>query len=169
MRRSREAVLRFVKAYPGAHAREVERRLGLSSRLATYHLRGLEREGLVDRIEEPGFTRYVARSALPRLTAAELRFVCLMRRGPALAATELLLRHGELTPTVIAEELGLAKASVRYHLAALEQARVAAVREEGRERWYRLRDAGQVRRALARFEAIPEEPEAFDRMWDDLL
>lgn len=168
-RATREAVLRFVAAYPGAHAREVERRLGMSSRLAAYHLDALERDGLVERIQEPGYTRYVARSSLPRLTAQDLRFVCLMRRPPALRATELLLEHGEVAAGDVARLLGLAKPSVRYHLAMLEEARVAAVRAEGRQRWYRLRDPGWVRRALARFEPIPEAAEAFEAMWDDLL
>ncbi|MCA1814637.1 MAG: MarR family transcriptional regulator [Halobacteriales archaeon] len=168
-RQNREAVLRFVAAYPGAHAREVERRLGMSSRLAAYHLEALERDGLVERVEEEGYTRYVARSSLPRITPAELRFICLMRRPPALRATQLLLDHGEVQAGEVARLLELAKPSVRYHLAMLEEARVAKVRPDGRQRWYRLRDPGWVRRALTRFEPIPEEPEAFEAMWDDLL
>jgi predicted transcriptional regulator len=167
-RSTREAVLRFVEAFPGAHAREVERRLRMSSRLAAYHLDALERDGLVQRIEEAGFTRYVARTA-HRLGKEELRFVCLMRRAPALRAVELLLERGEVAAGDVAAELGLAKPSVRYHLAALEEAGIVAVRPDGRQRWYRVAQPAVVRRMLARFDAIPEHAEAFDAMWDDLL
>jgi DNA-binding transcriptional ArsR family regulator len=168
-RSTREAVLRFVAAFPGAHAREVERRLGMSNRLAAYHLAALERDGLVERIEEEGFTRFVALGAMPRLSRQDVRFVCLMRRAPALKATQLLLARREMTPGDVARALGLAKAGVRYHLAMLERGGIARIRPEGRQRWYRLADPGYVRRSLARFEAIPQEAEAFDAMWADLL
>jgi predicted transcriptional regulator len=167
MTRTREDVLGFVAKYPGAHGREVERQLGLSSKLASYHLQALESEGLVRRVGDGGYARFVRTDQ--RLGAAEVEFVCLMRSSPALHITLLLLARSPMTPGTLAAELSLAKASVSYHLGALLQAEVVKAEAAGRERLYRLREPARVRRLLDGFHPIPGELDAFSALWDDLV
>ncbi|HEV8359787.1 MAG TPA: winged helix-turn-helix transcriptional regulator [Candidatus Thermoplasmatota archaeon] len=165
----RSAILGFVERYPGVHVREVERQLGLSSKLAAYHVEALRDEGRIDVLRERGYTRLVARATARRLSQAEVAFICLMRRPPALHLVLLLLQEPELPQGELARRLRLAKASASYHLAALGEAGVVRGRSEGRQRLYRLSDPAWARRTLARFEPVPGDLDAFSAVWDDLL
>lgn len=165
----RDRVLGFVSRYPGVHLRVVERELGLSDRLAAHHLDSLADEGLVRRLDDGGFARYVAAERADRLTRRERAFLALMRRPPALQIMVLLLAVDELPHREIAARLGLAKASTSYHLRALEGARIVDARDEGRQRHYSLADPTSTRDAIAEFGAIPGDLDEFSLMWDDLL
>ena len=165
----RERVLGFVLRYPGAHPRAIERELGLSDRLAAHHLESLEAEGVLARLEDRGFARYVAAERERKLTAADRRFLALVRRAPALQAIVLLAKRGELPQREITRELGLAKASTSYHLRALRDAGIVEVRELGRERLYSIRDPPRTLALLADFPPIPGDLDAFSQMWKDLL
>jgi predicted transcriptional regulator len=169
MPEARDQVLAFVRAYPGVHVREVERRLGLSSRLAGYHLAALESEGIVERVQEKGYSRFLPRVTRPRWKAGDVAFLCLMRRTVAFRITLLLLSRGEMTQGDLARTLGLAKASTTYHLHLLEADRVVGFEARGRERWYSLRDPERVRGLLADFTPLPEDLDPFARVWQDLF
>lgn len=162
-------VLQFVRDYPGVHTREVQRRLGLSSKLADYHLAMLEEEGLVERIPEKGFARFVPRVTRPRWSARDIAFLCLMRRAVAFRITLLLLARGALTPSTLARTLDLAKPSTTYHLHHLEDDGVVRVEVRGRERWYSLVDPERVRGLLAGFTPLPEDLDPFAKVWADLF
>jgi predicted transcriptional regulator len=166
---ARAQVLAFVKEYPGVHAREVERQLGLSSRLAGYHLDALERSGDVSRLAEKGYVRFLPQATRPRLTSQEMAFICLMRRAVALRTVVLLLARSRLTPGQLARTLGLAKASATYNLGLLTRAGIVTMEPKGRERWYELADPAWVRGALAGFTPLPEDLDPFSRLWDDLF
>jgi predicted transcriptional regulator len=163
---SRDTILRFVLRYPGVHEREIERRLSLSSKLATYHLDALEHEGLVTRVREAGFTRFVPTSGRKE---DETEFVCLMRRSVALHITILLLDEPEMAQGEIARRLKLAKASVSYHLAPLTRSGVLASRRDGRETHYKVSDKRAVRARLRGFTPLPGELGAFTRIWTDVI
>lgn len=166
---ARRQVLAFVRQYPGVHVRELERRLRLSSKLATYHLVALEHDGLVERVQEKGYARFLPRVTRPRWSARDIAFLCLMRRAVAFRITLLLLARGELTPGDLARALDLAKPSTTYHLHLLEDDGVVAVEPRGRERWCRLADPDRVRGLLADFTPLPEDLDPFAKVWDDLF
>lgn len=169
MTQARDQVLAFVRTYPGVHVREVERRLHLSSKLASYHLSALEHDGLVERVQEKGYARFLARVTRPRWTPRDIAFLCLMRRAVAFRITLLLLAQDELTPGHLAKALDLAKASATYHLHLLEDDGVVRVTPRGRERWVRLADPARVRGLLADFTPLPEDLDPFAKVWDDLF
>ena len=165
----RGEVLRFVARYPAVHVRELERQLSLSSKLASYHLRALEEDGLVRRVDDDGYVRWVATKGGARLSESDLRVLCHLRRVPAFKIAAELLAHDELPQNRLVKPLGLAKASVSYHLKALLADGIVAVRVEGRGRHYRLVAPTQVRRIMTTFEPIPGELDAFSRVLSDLL
>lgn len=163
----RDDILRLVERYPGVHTREIERQLGLPSRLASYHLQLLEAARLVKRVDEGGFTRYVAQSQ--PISARDLKLVCLLRRPPALRIVLLLLSQEEMTPGLLGEALHLAKASISYHLRELLVAGVVKVTPVSRERHYRLADPRHMHALLGKFEPLPGDLDEFSKLWDDLL
>jgi predicted transcriptional regulator len=165
----RDEILFFVREYPGIHAREVERRLGLASRLASYHLDALAQEGLLARHDDSGYARYFPIESTARLSPRELAFISAMRSPPALQIVLLLLSEGEMTPSALAETLSLARPSVSYHMNALLEEEIVLARESGRLRIYALRDKAYVARMLASFHPLPGDLDAFSSLWDDLI
>jgi predicted transcriptional regulator len=166
---ARAQVLQLVTEYPGIHVREMERHLGLSSRLASYHLGALEEEGAVQRVQETGYARYFPALGKPKWTKRDVGFLCLMRRGAAFHITLLLLSAGPLGRWDLARRLGLAGASVSYHLDLLAATGVVASAMVGRQRIYSLADEPYVRGMLANFTPLPEELEPFESIWHDLF
>lgn len=165
----RQDVLRFVIRYPGVHVRELERQLELSSKLASYHLDALDEEGLVRRLRVDGYVRWIDSRTGDRLPEADLRLLCHLRRAPAFRIAGELLAHGELPANRLVKPLGLAKASVSYHLKALLADDIVRARVEGRERWYSLTAPRDVERMIRQFAPIPGELDAFSRALLDLL
>lgn len=165
----RADILRFVTRYPAIHVRELERQLQLSSKLASYHLEALETDGLVRRVERDGYVRWLATRGGTALSDSDLRVLCHLRRPPAFVIAGELLTRGELAQNRLVKALGLAKASVSYHLKALLADEIVAARVEGRERHYRLVSPAQVRRIITTFEPIPGELDDFSRVLNDLL
>jgi DNA-binding transcriptional ArsR family regulator len=163
----RATILEFVRRYPAVHAREVERQLGLSDRLATYHLTALERDGLVRSLHEAGFIRYVP--AAPRVAAQHWRPLAALRHGPAYKIVMLLLQQTEATAGTIAAMLDQARPSTSYHLGQLKKAGLLKVRDEGRHRHYRLADPHRVRRLVRSAPPLPGTLDSFSRMWDEMF
>lgn len=165
----RRDVLGFVARYPAIHVREIERQLHLSSKLASYHLAALETDGLVRRIDVDGYVRWLATRTGATLAEQDVRLLCHLRRAPAFRIAGELLAHGELPANRLVRPLGLAKASVSYHLKALLAEGIVQARAEGRERLYSLVAPERVKRIILQFEPIPGELDEFSRTLLDLL
>lgn len=166
---ARAQVLDLVARYPGIHVREMERHLGLSSRLAAYHLESLEAEGFVQRVHETGYSRYFPTLGKPKWSQRDVGFLCLMRRGAAFRVTLLLLSAGATGRSGLAKRLRLAPASVSYHLDLLQKAGIVASHMEGKQRLYAVAEETYVRGMLANFSPLPEELEPFESVWHDLF
>lgn len=167
--KSRQRVLEVVQRYPGIHARRIERELGLSDRLAMYHIEALERDGQLQRVEEAGYTRFFPALGRPKWPRRDVEFLCLMRRPVALRIVVLLMSRGAQAQGDIAKRLALAKASTSYHLGLLLAAGFVEVETAGRSRIYRVRDEAYVTGMLANFTPIPEDLDTFSRVWRDLF
>lgn len=162
----RRRIYRHVLAYPGVHLRGVEQQVGVSSALASYHLRELEKGGWLRSYDMAGYVRWFPgpRSREARLTLRERRLLGLLREEAALQATLLLLDKGAATHAQVVEALGLAKSTVSYHLAKME--RMGLVRR--REEEFVLADPDLAESLLLRYEPTPDLLGRFRRMWEDL-
>lgn len=164
---ARERILAFVSRYPGVHEREIERRLGLSGRLAAYHLEAMAQAGEVEAFMDGQYRRYVVRPH--SWTRRQLATLAGLRRPVALQVTVFLLSSGPRRHMDIARALGLAKASVSYHLALLVQAGVLEMWQAGRERIYAVRDPDAIQALLVVARPLPDDLGAFGEMWTALL
>jgi predicted transcriptional regulator len=162
----RRRVYRLVLQYPGVHLRGVEQQLGISSALASYHLRELEKGQWLRSYEMEGYLRWFPgpRSREAALTRRERRLLGLLREEAALQITLLLLERGALRPAELVGLLGLAKSTVSYHVAKMERA--GLVRRRSDE--VLLADAELAETLLLRFEPTPDLIARFRRLWEDL-
>lgn len=166
---ARALVLDFVRKYPAIHVREVERRLGLPDRLGAYHLRRLERDGLVRSTRDHGFLRYWPAKTLRLRPSKDARRLHLLRRDHPSQIAVLLAASGESSPTHLAAALGIAKATASYHLGRMSKAGLVSDRTEGRNRLYRLTDPAWTLRMLRDLPPLPGVRDEFRDMWDDLV
>ena len=123
----RQRIAAFVQQNPGVTMREAQRGLDLANGAMTYHLRTLERAGLV-RVVPDGMLRRIYPAGHPRVDAV-----------PPLSERVLLIvgQRGEATPKAIAEALGVSRQSVHYHLQKMVRDGTLRARVEGRETFLR--------------------------------
>jgi len=161
----RRKVYRAVLQYPGVHLRGLEQQLGISSALASYHLRELEKGGWVRGYDMEGYTRWFpgARSREATLSRKERKLLGLLREEAALQVTLLLLDRGGMTHGELVEALGLAKSTVTYHVQKMQRAGLVKHHAERIE----LADADLAESLLLRYEPVPGLQERFRKMWED--
>lgn len=144
---NRRRVYVLVRANPGLHVGELERRLAMQSSTLAYHLRYLEDLGLVEAREEEYYKRYYAKGEVGRVDRDLLRL--LRQRIPRRLLAHLLLEdlaHGDLAP-----RFGLAPSTLSYHLGKLARAGVVARDGEGKGARYRVVDKQGVAHALVAY------------------
>lgn len=168
MSETREQLRRHVEAHPGVHFNALVRRLGLAPGQVQYHLHRLVDADTVVSDELYGQTHYFP----PSYDARERRTLALARRETARDLLVYLLECDEAPAATIADDLGLARSTLSYHLDRLVDAGLVAERRDSR---------GRVHAALTRptetlrlLEAIrPSLParmlDRFTRLVDDLL
>lgn len=145
--KNRRRVFDVIRANPGLHVGELERRLAMQPGTLAYHLQYLEDLGLVEAREEEYYKRYFAKGEVGRLDRDLLRL--LRQRIPRQILAHLLLEdltHGELAP-----RFDLAASTLSYHLGKVVGAGVVARDGEGKGARYRVVDKPAVARALVAY------------------
>jgi DNA-binding transcriptional ArsR family regulator len=106
---ARDRMLAHVRADPGLHARELQRRLELAHGVFSHHLQ---------RLQEGGLLRVVPDGALRRLyptgTATPAPTPPLGKR-----ALDAITRRGSVSAAILADELGVSRQALHYHLKRL--------------------------------------------------
>lgn len=168
MNETRDHLQRYVEAHPGVHFNALVRRLDLAPGQVQYHLHRLTDEGRVVGDELYGQTHYFA----PTYDEQERRTLALARRETARDVLFYLLEREEVPAVTMADDLGLARSTLSYHLDRLADADLVVERRD---------DRGRVHVSLSRpdetlrlLEAIrPSFPtrlvDRFTRLVDDLL
>ncbi|MES3160320.1 MAG: winged helix-turn-helix transcriptional regulator [Halorubrum sp.] len=117
---TRERIRRHVHDTPGVHFNRLGRELELATGQVQYHLRRLREAGEV--VAEPvgGQTHYFP----PGYDPWERRLIGYLRRETPRAILVRLHANGPTRPVDLADELGLARSTVAYHVSNLADAGV---------------------------------------------
>jgi predicted transcriptional regulator len=169
----RRRVFDHVVDYPGLHLRELARQVGVDPNHAGYHLRALERSGLVSSREEDGYRRYWPREEgsiglREAVDANDKRVLALLRRPLPLHLTLVLLDRGPLSASRLADETGTARTTLNHHLARLESQGVLERRPQGRENHWAVVDAERIEGLLMRYRPPDELVQGFLEAWESL-
>jgi WD40 repeat protein/predicted transcriptional regulator len=142
----------YIVANPGVHMNAIRDRFGLSNGEVAYHLRVLEREGLVSSLSDGLRRRFYPGEGGPRERPQELTFaqnllVGLMEKSPGITGTELARLAGT-SPQV-----------VNYHLKKLWRMELITMDRDGRvvRCFVRPERLGLFKRAAARTDAAEAE------------
>lgn len=137
----RDALRDRVRAQPGVHFNQLCRELGIATGQAQYHLRRLHDGGEVVTERLRDRTHYYPRGYDPW----DRRTLALLRRETAREIIVTVLERDEPPAAELADDLGVARSTVAWHVSTLEEAGIV-------EKTYG--DRGQVHLDLTRPEAV---------------
>ncbi|USZ69818.1 winged helix-turn-helix transcriptional regulator (plasmid) [Halorussus salilacus] len=167
MSETRRDIADHVRANPGVHFNAVVRGLDLAPGQVQYHLRRLRSEGEVVAEELRGRTHLYP----PGYDEWERSALATFRRENARDALAHLLDAGETTPAELADELGVARSTVEWHLDSLVAEDLVDKRREGNRVFLELTRPEATAELLA--EITPSLPERlvdrFTRLVDGFL
>lgn len=130
-----DRILKFIEANPGCHLRQLKRELSLSMGTVQYHLNALERGGKIIS-ERFNLHRYYFPSGL--FEASERNILKILNQQTARKILMLILERKSPTQTDIAAHLGIAAASVSWHIKRLVELGIILESREGKYRKYQL-------------------------------
>lgn len=167
MSETRQAIADHVRSNPGVHFSAVVRALDLAPGQVQYHLRRLRSEETVVTEEVRGRTHLYP----PAYDDWERSALAMFRRENAREILAYLLAADETTPNRLADELGVARSTVEWHLDELIANELVAKRREGNRVFLELARPAETADLLA--EITPSLPERlvdrFTRLVDELV
>ena len=131
-------ILRFIRANPGLHFRELLREMSLTRGTLGYHVERLESAGLLKAIKSRGRCHYFATGS-PYSAEKEALIIAMGNDTLRGIITQILLNQGACTEE-LAEESGLSRATVYTHVKYLEHLGIVTSGREGRYVRYTLTD-----------------------------
>jgi predicted transcriptional regulator len=129
MHGAREQIYRLIKDEPGIHAHEVATRLDLGWGTAVYHLKLLERSGLLISKHEGRYKRFFL-TGDPRILRKDA--VALLRNGTSRSIASAVAQKPGMIQKQVCQTLGLSPSLASWHLQRLEQAQLVQAQRMGR-------------------------------------
>jgi len=117
----RRSVHRHIESHPGVHFNELARDLDIATGQAQYHLRRLREAGRLDTADLRGRTHYFPTG----YDSWEQRTIALLRRETVRGIIVAGLEEPEPAAADLAEDLGVARSTVSWHVSTLVEAEVA--------------------------------------------
>lgn len=170
---TRRRVFEYVQKFPGLHLREIARGTEMDPNHAKYHLRYLEKHGLLSSRREEGYWRFFAKEEgsiglREALAPHEKTVLALLRQPVPLHAILLLLEQEDASAEQLRAKVGVAHSTLLYHMQKLERAGVVTSDREGRERRFRLVDRALVERQVTKFRPPDQLVQGFLEAWEQL-
>ena len=158
-------LLEVVKLLPGVHLREAQRRTGLGLGDTVYQLQKLESLGLIDSEKRGRYRRYY----LADIKVADRRMLSVLLNPNRRLIIQLLVARQALNVSDLAAKLKLGRSTTLWHLKILESEGLVKcpVGSPDSDVW-RLKDAGNAKRILSRFNlnGLDRLSESFLQSWD---
>lgn len=142
---SRRRIYEFLEANPGVHLRLIGKVLGMSTGMLSYHLRYMERRGLLRSEEEGHRRRYFDARAFAE---AQRKILGILRQDVPRKIIMELLQNRERTFAELREAVGVSKSTLSYHLKRMLEREALVRTRPDRESVFALRDHDEVAKLL---------------------
>lgn len=134
----RKRIYECVKKSPGIHFREIQRRAGIATGSADYHLHFLCRHGLLRAEREGIFLRYYVTDTTYDRQEKEL--LNILHHEPFRHVLIYLIENKKANALRIAEDLGFAPSNLSWYLKYLLEKGAIKHTKKGRFRFYSIRN-----------------------------
>lgn len=161
----RRKIYDCIKGSPGIHFREVQRRVGVATGSADYHLHFLVKQGLL-RAERTGrFLRYYVSDTAYEQSEKEL--LDILRHKPFRHIIIYLMEKNKTNALKIAEDLGYSPSSLSWSLKYLMEKDIIKHNKKGRFRFYSIKN-NECRKMIIK--CLLAHKESFlDRLVDNFI
>ena len=167
---ARKKIYGEIKAAPGIHFRELQRRTGIATGSLQYHLDVLEKKHAIKTLKEKKFARYYAVKEM--ITPFDQAALALLRQeSPRQIVLFLLKKKSNSANNMeIAEAVSLSPSTVSVHLAKLTDSGVLKRERRGREVVFSLFDPQRTAELLVEhrksfFDALVDN---FAEIWQQM-
>lgn len=168
MSTTRDSIAGHVREHPGVHFNELVRGTEFAPGQVQYHLRRLIGTETVRSEELYGRTHYYP----PTFSEWERGALALVRRETARDVIGYLLEHGPTDPATVADDIGVARSTLEWHLDHLVEQSVVTKERDSRNRVTLVLARPDETTALlaAVSPSLPDRfLDRFTRLVDDLL
>ncbi|WP_458206084.1 winged helix-turn-helix transcriptional regulator [Haladaptatus sp. NG-SE-30] len=168
MTETRSRIERCVESRPGVHFNDLVRRSGFAPGQVQYHLRDLLADNRLTSEHLYGKTHYYP----PEYDEWQRSALALLRRETARDVLVSLLEHESARPATLADELGIARSTLEWHVDHLVKQDLVEKRrdEKNRVRLVPTRPEETARLLAVVTPSLPERMvDRFTRLVDDLL
>lgn len=150
---NRRRIYEHIRRMPGIHLRQIQRDLSMSMGTLEYHLRRLEKSGLVVTRETNRFKSYFALGELDRRDKDYLYY--LRQRMPRRIAVEIA-RDAELPLKELVQRMPIAPSTLSFHLKKLVRSQIVFEYTQGREKFLKLANPIRMNRLLSTYGPVWE-------------
>ncbi|HLE97794.1 MAG TPA: winged helix-turn-helix transcriptional regulator [Candidatus Thermoplasmatota archaeon] len=130
---SRKRIFEHVRARPGLHLRAIARDLGLPLGTALYHLDCLVGVELVAVRRDGRYKRFFTRHDLGR---REKDYIAVLHHAVPRRVLAVLLRRGKRTQRELAQEVGVSRSTLSFHVTSLVRQGILRCEERWPENLY---------------------------------
>ncbi len=128
-------VLQFIQNNPGCHLRHIKREVKMSMGTIQYHLNLLEKQGKITS-EKQNFHKYYFQIGLFEQNQREI--LKILNQETAREIIMIILEKTNPTQSEIATHVGIAQASISWHLKRIEETGLIIPIQDGKSKRYKL-------------------------------
>ena len=151
---------------PGVHLSRIAEILQISSPLAKYHLRNMEKNDLIISVSDENkyYMRYYIKHE--EIGVRHKRILGLLRQKHLFKIVSLLITNEILTHKELMEKLEIAASTLSYHLDRLIEKEIIDAFYHGKEKGYQLRNREEIIEMVRRY-TLDRSIEKFRDIWRD--
>jgi predicted transcriptional regulator len=163
---TRRQIYNQIKASPGIHFRELERRLHLVVGNLQYHLQYLEKKNLIRVSNDEDYVRYFVKDK--SLDETERKMIYFLRRAGCRHILLQLLRNPELNNKELSQAVDLSPSTVSWNLNKLVEAGIIRREKTGRISKFIIVDPAKVAELLICYKEsfLDSLVDGFIKMWE---
>ncbi|UCH89802.1 MAG: winged helix-turn-helix transcriptional regulator [Thermoplasmata archaeon] len=164
---TRKRIYEYILEVPGAHFRDINRKLGISTGVVEYHLKYLQDKGLVIARTEGRYKRFYVEGTID---SKDKSMMAILRQEiPRRIIAHVLLNPGA-SHKELRELFNISASTLSFHLSKLTRSGILAQERSGRQNQYRVIDEDEVARALISYRKsfLDEIVDNFVDTWSEL-
>lgn len=164
---TRKRIYEYILEVPGAHFRDIHRKLEISTGVVEYHLKYLQDRGMITARAEGRYKRYYVEG---QIGSKDKNLMAILRQEiPRRIVAHVLLNPGT-THKELRELFDISASTLSFHLSKLTRNEILEQRKSGRQNEYRVINEDEVARALISYRKsfLDEVVDNFVDVWTDL-
>ncbi len=138
---TRRNIFDILKRNPGLHLSKIAKTLNLRVSLVEYHLRYLEKHGLIQSDKHTGYNRYFITG---EVKAIQKKNFSILRQKNLLKIVLFLLKKKKAKHKEILNQIDVSPATLSYHLKRLIKNNILEVDEQGTSHIYKIKNSEEL-------------------------